>query len=149
MERDNQVGIGKFALRLVLDFSDETDAAKTKHSTTDYHFCIGKTGAMDLKKVVSAIETASKRNQLIEEDLYRETHALYHAILEAIQGVTRGQSQLGEIMRTVGLRFAVVRGKPYKNKAEGEWLAVALYGTIGAPIKGLEHETVGLGINHI
>lgn len=52
-------------------------------------------------------------------------------------------------MRTVGLRFAVVRGKPYSNQAEGEWIAVALYGTIGAPIKGLEHEAVGLGINHI
>lgn len=51
--------------------------------------------------------------------------------------------------RTVGLRFAVVRGQPYKEKMEGEWLAVAFYGTIGAPIKGLEHETMGLGINHI
>ena len=149
MENDHQVGIGKFALQLVLVFSEEFEAVGKGHSTKPYQFCIGKTGSMDLKKVVSAIETASKRNRLVEEGLYRETHALYHAILEALEGVTRGQSQLGEIMRTVGLRFAVVRGKPYSNQAEGEWIAVALYGTIGAPIKGLEHAAVGLGINHI
>ncbi|MCJ7806800.1 MAG: transcriptional regulator, partial [Clostridia bacterium] len=29
------------------------------------------------------------------------------------------------------------------------WLAVVLYGTIGAPIKGYEHETIGLGLNHL
>ncbi|PNB66901.1 transcriptional regulator, partial [Pseudomonas sp. FW305-BF6] len=78
---------------------------------------------------------------------YREVHSLYHAILEAIQGVTRGHLQLGGVLRTVGLRFAVVRGKPYKNANEGDWIAVALYGTIGAPIKGSEHESAGLGIN--
>lgn len=104
---------------------------------------------MDMQKVVSAIETAAKRHQIIDEKLYREMHALYHAILEALEGVTRGQVLLGDVMRTVGLRFSVVRGMPYENEAEGEWIAVALYGTIGAPIKGLEHETTGLGINHI
>jgi hut operon positive regulator len=69
--------------------------------------------------------------------------------MEALYGITRGQMQLGSVMRTVGLRFAVVRGNPYEDETEGEWLAVAIYGTIGAPIKGLEHETLGLGINHI
>ena len=36
-----------------------------------------------------------------------------------------------------------------RRKKEGEWVAVALYGTIGAPVKGSEHEAIGLGINHI
>ncbi|OON42936.1 anti-terminator HutP, partial [Bacillus anthracis] len=40
-------------------------------------------------------------------------------------------------------------GTPYDGKKEGEWVAVALYGTIGAPVKGSEHEAIGLGINHI
>ncbi len=91
---------------------------------------------MDLKKVISSVETAAKRNQLIDGEMYRETHALYHAIIEAAEGVTRGKLSVGEVMRTVGL-------------FEGEWIAVCFYGTIGAPIKGKEHETLGLGINHI
>jgi hut operon positive regulator len=69
--------------------------------------------------------------------------------MEALHGVTRGQVQLGSVLRTVGLRFAVVRGKPYEAETEGEWIAIALYGTIGAPVKGSEHEAMGLGINHI
>jgi len=56
---------------------------------------------------------------------------------------------LGAVLRTVGLRFSVIRGNTYESSEEGEWIAVALYGTIGAPVKGLEHEAVGLGINHI
>ncbi len=111
--------------------------------------CKGKAGSMSLQKIVAAIETAAKRENVIQEGVYREMHALYHAIMEAMHGITRGEAQLGEVLRTVGLRFAVVRGRPYDNKDEGEWIAVALYGTIGAPIKGLEHEAIGLGINHI
>jgi hut operon positive regulator len=69
--------------------------------------------------------------------------------MEALHGVTRGEMLLGSLLRTVGLRFAVLRGNPYESEAEGDWIAVSLYGTIGAPIKGLEHETFGVGINHI
>ncbi len=115
----------------------------------NWSYCTGKIGSMDSQKIVAAIETAAKRSDLVREDLYREMHALYHAIMEALTGVTRGHTQLGEILRTVGLRFSVVRGTPYESEEEGEWIAVALYGTIGAPIKGQEHETIGLGINHI
>ncbi|MBN8235050.1 hut operon transcriptional regulator HutP [Halobacillus kuroshimensis] len=111
--------------------------------------CQGKVGSMDVQKIIAAVETAAKRNDIIKEHVYRETHALYHAILEALHGVTRGQIGVGTMMRTVGLRFSVVRGRPYDHPGEGEWLAVAFYGTIGAPVKGLEHETCGLGINHI
>ncbi|TFB18900.1 hut operon transcriptional regulator HutP [Filobacillus milosensis] len=149
MNKTIQSGIGKSALQLVLANSHEIEDTKTRVIESDYSFCTGKTGSMDMQKVVSAIETAAKRNEIIDETLYREMHALYHAILEALEGVTRGQVLLGDVMRTVGLRFSVVRGRPYENEAEGEWIAVALYGTIGAPIRGLEHETTGLGINHI
>jgi hut operon positive regulator len=40
-----------------------------------------------------------------------------------------------------------IRGKVKENV--GEWVTVCMYGTIGPPIKGFEHETIGLGINHI
>lgn len=142
-----KIAIGKIAVLLAALTDDEMNAFQP--TLKDVSYCQGKVGSMNMQKVIAAVETAAKRHGLIHESQYRETHALYHAILEGIEGVTRGQTAIGEISRTVGLRFAVVRGTPYENKDEGEWIAVAFYGTIGAPIKGLEHETVGLGINHI
>lgn len=143
----HSVNIGKIAILLAT--LEEEERSVFQDQFKDYSFCSGKAGSMNMQKVISAVETAAKRNEIIKEDLYRETHALYHAILEALEGVTRGQLAIGDTMRTVGLRFTVVRGKPYAQECEGEWIAVAFYGTIGAPVKGLEHETIGLGINHI
>lgn len=142
-----EVLIGKLAVLLATLDEEETHSFQPLFK--DLQFCQGKVGAMNMEKVIAAVETAAKRENLINETLYRENHSLYHAILEALEGVTRGQFAIGDMKRTVGLRFAVVRGKPYANPQEGEWLAVAFYGTIGAPIKGLEHEVMGLGINHI
>ncbi|GAC91518.1 anti-terminator HutP [Anoxybacillus flavithermus NBRC 109594] len=141
--------IGRNAILLALMEEEEEQAVLEHLAMSRWRCCKGKVGAMELQKIVAAIETAAKRNGVVNGELYREMHALYHAVVEAMQGVTRGQVELGDFMRTVGLRFAVVRGMPYENEAEGEWIAVALYGTIGAPIRGLEHETIGLGINHI
>ncbi|MDP5275960.1 hut operon transcriptional regulator HutP [Chengkuizengella axinellae] len=134
--------IGKQAMLLLLS-EDES------YIPDDWISCTGKVGTMDSQKIVAAIETAAKNNGIINGDIYRETHALYHAIIEALHGITRGQLSIGSVLRTVGLRFSIIRGNPYEKQQEGEWIAVALYGTIGAPIKGLEHETMGLGINHI
>lgn len=139
--------IGRHATLLLLMGETHELEESTKH--LNWKSCLGKVGSMDSQKVVAAIEIAAKQQGIIQENLYRESHALYHAIMEALHGVTRGQMQLGSVMRTVGLRFAVVRGNPYVEEVEGEWLAVAIYGTIGAPVRGLEHETLGLGINHI
>ncbi|WP_174734990.1 hut operon transcriptional regulator HutP [Mesobacillus harenae] len=142
-----KVAIGKMAV-LLASLSDE-ELTFFRPSLSAVQYCQGKVGSMNMQKVISAVETAAKRNKLIHESYYRETHALYHAIMEGIEGVTRGQPAIGEMSRTVGLRFAVVRGTPYTEIGEGEWIAVAFYGTIGAPVKGAEHETIGLGINHI
>ncbi|MGP4059106.1 hut operon transcriptional regulator HutP [Halobacillus litoralis] len=141
------VKIGKLAM-LLASLSEE-ELLPFASSLEKVEYCQGKAGSMEIQKVIAAVETAAKRNELISEDVYRETHALYHAILESLEGVMRGQLGVGDMMRTVGLRFAVVRGEPYDRPGEGEWIAVAFYGTIGAPVKGLEHETFGLGINHI
>ncbi|AMA74560.1 MULTISPECIES: hut operon transcriptional regulator HutP [Aneurinibacillus] len=144
--------IGKMAMQLALLEEDEFEAedfSLARLEKLGYQYCRGKVGSMDAHKVVAAIETAAKKEQIIDGSFYREAHALYHAIIEAMQGVTRGQVQLGTVLRTVGLNFAIVRGCPYDSEREGEWIAVALYGTIGAPVRGLEHETLGLGINHI
>ncbi|PIC64319.1 transcriptional regulator [Sporosarcina sp. P13] len=114
-----------------------------------WRFGKGKVGSMESQKIVAAIETLAKRQGIVDQDVYREMHALYHAIIEAMHGVTRGQVELGGMLRTAGLRFAIVRGTPFEKETEGEWIAVAVYGTIGAPVRGFEHEAIGLGINHI
>lgn len=125
------------------------ESEKRRLSERGYGIVTGSVGTMNAEKVFAAIETAAKRESLINGS-YREEHALYHASLEAFAGVCRGQLSLGSILRTVGLSFSVVKGfrSPQEDK-DGIWLAVALYGTIGAPVKGFEHEVIGLGISHL
>ncbi|MEC1422765.1 hut operon transcriptional regulator HutP [Bacillus subtilis] len=140
--------IGRLSVLLLLNETEESTQVE-EMERDGWKVCLGKVGSMDAHKVVAAIETASKKSGVIQSEGYRESHALYHATMEALHGVTRGEMLLGSLLRTVGLRFAVLRGNPYESEAEGDWIAVSLYGTIGAPIKGLEHETFGVGINHI
>ncbi|MBY4602980.1 MULTISPECIES: hut operon transcriptional regulator HutP [Bacillus] len=140
--------IGRLSVLLLLNEAEESKQVR-ELERDGWKVCLGKVGSMDAHKVVAAIETASKKSGVIQSEGYRESHALYHATMEALHGVTRGEMLLGSLLRTVGLRFAVLRGNPYESEAEGDWIAVSLYGTIGAPIKGLEHETFGVGINHI
>ncbi|WP_142388229.1 hut operon transcriptional regulator HutP [Bacillus sp. Ru63] len=140
--------IGRLSVLLLLNEAEESTQVE-ELERDGWKVCLGKVGSMDAHKVVAAIETASKKSGVIQSGGYRESHALYHATMEALHGVTRGEMLLGSLLRTVGLRFAVLRGNPYESEAEGDWIAVSLYGTIGAPIKGLEHETFGVGINHI
>lgn len=139
--------IGQIGISLALDFYPKEDLDKIRNM--GYSFCRGSVGTMDSQKIITAIETAAKREKIINSS-YREEHALFHAILEAITGICRGDIDIGNVMRTVGLSFAIVRGSISNQSALGEsWIAVVLYGTIGAPIKGFEHETIGMGINHL
>lgn len=142
--------IGRQAIRYTFSDSEaEERQIESAFQEAGWRFGKGKVGSMEFQKIVAAIETLAKRHGIVDQDMYREMHALYHAIIEAMQGVTRGQVELGGMLRTAGLRFSIVRGTPYENAEEGEWIAVAVYGTIGAPVRGFEHEAVGLGINHI
>ncbi len=139
--------IGKVALyaALVEDAEDE----RSLTSRDGYRVVTGRVGSMDLQKIIAAIETAARREGVVSPE-YPEDHALYHAILDALHGVGRGQVALGTILRTAGLRFSVVRGPRFVGEAAGrEWVAVAVYGQIGGPTKGNEHECVGLGIYHL
>ena len=153
MSSQNPIPFSLSKLALLLPLLQEHEWQKVVEEQLQnggYRYTLGKVGAMDLMKVVAAVETAAKRNRIIDEQQYREVHALYHAIIEAVQGVGRGTMQFGEILRTVGLTFAVVRGPLLPEGFEpGEWIAVCLYGTIGAPRKGFEHEVLGFGINHV
>jgi len=156
--------IGKVTIKLVLANDREERELFLEYQELGYRAVVGKVGSMTAEKIVAAIETAVQREQLLDaaietavqreqllDNTYRHAHSLYHAIIDSFYGVCRGQLELKEILRTVGLNFAVVRGPRIVSEDvnDGEWLAVALYGTIGAPKKGFEHEVMGLGINHL
>jgi len=139
--------IGKVALYAVLE--DDPGAQTGLLNRDGYRLVVGRVGSMNLDKVIAAIETAARREGIVNPE-YPEDHALYHSILDALHGVGRGQIALGTILRTAGLRFCVVRGPQYRgDTSHGDWLAVSLYGQIGGPRKGNEHECVGLGIFHL
>lgn len=142
--------IGKTAVMYALLDGEMENQVKRKANKNGFLMIKGKVGSMNTEKIFAAVETAAQREGLIRRDHYRDTHALYHAIVEAFTGICRGQLGLGNMLRTVGLIFTVVRGpRNIEQREDGEWLAVVLYGTIGAPVKGYEHETIGLGINHL
>ena len=143
------LSIGKIASLLAL--ASEKDEAEIFKIAREHGYKLhkGRVGSMDSAKIFAAVETAAKKENLIKDN-YREEHALYHSTLEAYTGICRGQVGLGNILRTAGLGFSVVRGSRMPgDKTDGEWVAVVLYGSMGAPIKGYEHEVIGLGINPV
>jgi len=142
--------LGKTVLIFALSKGEQEAEIRQDARDKGYTLIKGQVGSMSTEKIFAAVSTASQREGLISKGCYRDTHALYHAIQEAFIGICRGQLSLGNMLRTVGLVFTVVRGpRTINHQDDGDWLAVALYGTIGAPIKGFEHEAIGLGINHI
>ncbi|UUZ93329.1 hut operon transcriptional regulator HutP [Paenibacillus sp. P25] len=146
----SQYTMGKLTSLWVMLHNEEAGTEiENEMKRRGYRYTIGKVGAMDLVKVVTAIETSAKSNKVIDPNSYREVHSLYHAIIEAIQGIGRGTVQFGDILRTVGLTFCITRGTVNISGYAEEWLSVCIYGTIGAPKKGFEHDVLGFGYNHI
>lgn len=141
------VALGKMAIEIAI--ADEEKRAKMIEEVKkrNYRVCVGKVGTMNSETVVSAILTATKRENIWDSKSFREEHALYDTIIEAFNGICRGNPALGNVFRTVGLYFVVIRG--IVNEGDGEWVTVCMYGTVGPPIKGFEHEAIGLGMNHI
>ncbi len=141
-------GIGKIALLMALNDGD-MESMQKYYASKNYVVFKGQAGSMDAKKIVAAIETAASREDIIREN-YHEEHALYHAIIEALSGYCRGQVVLGEVLRSAGLTFTIVRGTLIEDDpSSGNWIAVVLYGHIGSPRRGFEHEAVGMGIQPI
>ena len=145
----SELTIGKTALLLSIlkEDNDNSDhILRQLLKGTKYKTVTGNVGAMSINKIIATIHTAAIRENAINDSLVAN-HALYHATYECMLSLLRGQAILGELFRTAGLRYAVVVGNLYGD--EGEWIAVAMYGTIGAPIRGNEHEGFGFGICHI
>ncbi|WP_371376266.1 HutP family protein [Sporomusa aerivorans] len=143
------ISLGKLAILLVLQDETEEALLRQRSNVLGYRIYKGKVGSMDSAKIFAAVETAAKREGFISSN-YREEHALYHSILEAYQGICRGHSGLGNVMRSAGLLFCIARGpRTPGNQDDGDWIAVTMYGYMGAPMKGFEHEVLGLGMNPI
>src|SRR5690554_5654918 len=101
-------GIGKIALLLALSDGDD-EKLKKHYESKNYTIYKGQAGSMDVKKIIASIETAAYRENIINEN-YHEEHSLYHAIIEALSGYCRGQVMLGEVLRSAGLTFTIVKG---------------------------------------
>ncbi len=143
--------IGKLTISLLISAEEEEEKELTSKITKlGYRYCTGRTGTMDSKAIIAAIETTARREEIVLKDSYREEHALYHSALGALKGLCRGEVGIGSLLRTVGVKFAVLRGPMDTTKKElGEWISVGIYGTIGSPIKGFEHEAIGLDMDSI
>ncbi len=143
------LSIGKIATLMALGSDCDAKSIRKKAESGGYKVFKGRVGSMDSAKIFAAIETAAKKEEIIRP-LYREEHSIYHSILDAYSAICRGQEGLGTVLRTAGLVYSIVRGPRIPEEMnDGEWVAVVLYGNMGAPTKGYEHEVIGLGINPI
>lgn len=144
----SELTVGKTALLLSILKEDDDNSDHILRQLlkgTKYKTVTGNVGAMSINKIIATIHTAAIRENIIDDSIVAN-HALYHATYECMLSLLRGQVILGELFRTAGLRYAVVVG----NLTDAsEWIAVAMYGTIGSPIKGNEHEGFGFGICHL
>jgi len=142
--------IGYLTISLLISEEEEEKNILKKIKSLGYKICQGKIGTMESKAIIASIETAAKREGIFSAGCYREEHALYHTILNALRGLCRGEIGIGNFLRTIGIKFVVLRGPLGGTSTDsGEWISVGIYGTIGAPIKGFEHEAIGLEINNI
>jgi len=142
--------IGYLTISLLIASEEEEKELLKKISNLGYKLCQGKTGTMDSKAIIAAIETTAKREGIFQTGCYREEHAVYHAALNALRGFCRGEIGIGNFLRTVGVKFVILRGPLDTTRSDlGEWVSVGIYGMVGAPIKGFEHEAIGLEINNI
>jgi len=143
------LSIGKIAVLYAISTKSEGEEIYNKASEMGYRLYKGSVGSMDSAKIFAAVETAAKKEGLINP-IYREEHSIYHSILEAYTAICRGREGLGNVLRSAGLAFSIIRGPRIpKDTNDGEWIAIVLFGNMGAPIKGYEHEVIGMGINPV
>ncbi len=142
--------IGKLTILLLISSAEQEKELIKKINSFRYKICMGKVGTMKSEEILAAIETAARREGIFCDNSYRGEHALYHTALNALKGLCRGEIGIGNFLRTTGVKFVILRGPLDTTRNDlGEWISVGIYGMIGAPIKGFEHEAIGLDINTI
>lgn len=139
-------GLGYRAMRVLMDV---VEGAEIMPASGPYRAAIGRVGTMDTQDVYASVLTVAERAKLLDPGL-NDAHALYHATHDALLGILRDPAGLGPTLRTTALVYAILRG-PRKLELRGErdWIAVAMFGSIGAPRPAWEHDAVGLGVYNL
>ncbi|MBU4226844.1 transcriptional regulator, partial [bacterium] len=114
--------IGRLTISLLISSGEEEKELLKKVNSLGYKVCQGKAGTMDSKELIAAIETTAKREGIFRAGYYREEHALYHTTLNALRGLCRGEIGIGNFLRTIGVKFVVLRGPLDTTRDLGEWI---------------------------
>lgn len=139
-------GLGYRAMRVLMDV---VDGAEIMPVSGPYRAATGRVGTMDTQDVYAAVLTVAERAKLLDPGL-NDAHALYHATHDALLGVLRDPAGLGPTLRTTALLYAILRGPRLLGLlGERDWIAVAMFGSIGAPRPAWEHDAVGLGVYNL
>lgn len=136
-------GLGYRAIRVLMDV---VDGAEILPVSGPYRAAIGRVGTMDTQDIYAAVLAVAERAKLLDPGL-NDAHALYHATHDALTGILRDPAGLTPTLRTTALLFAILRGpRLLEVRDERDWIAVAMFGSIGVPRPAWEHDAVGLGI---
>lgn len=139
-------GLGYRALRLLLDLAE---GAEIPSLPRPYRVGLGRVGTMETQSIYAAVLACAERATVLDAGV-NDAHALYHATRDALDGVLRDAGGLGPTLRTAALLFTIVRGPRLPGlDGERDWIAVAMFGSVGAPRTGWEHDAVGLGIANL
>lgn len=139
-------GLGYRAVRVLMD---AVEGAEIAPLSGPYRAAIGRVGTMDTQEVYAAVLAAAEHASILDPG-FNDAHALYHATQDALLGILREPSGLGPTLRTAALIYVILRGPRLLGVAgERDWIAVAMFGSVGVPRPDWEHDAVGLGICHL
>ena len=139
-------GLGYRALRVLMDV---VEGAEIMPVSGPYRVAIGRVGTTDAQDIYAAVLTVAERAKLLGPGL-NDAHALYHATHDALLWILRDPAGLGPILRTTALLYAILRGPRLLDvRDERDWIAVAMFGSIGMPRPTWEHDAVGLGVYNL
>lgn len=139
-------GLGYRAMRVLMDV---VDGAEIMPVSGPYRAATGRVGTMDTQDIYAAVLTVAERASMLDPGL-NDAHALYNATHDALLGVLRDPAGLRPTFRTTALVYAILRGpRVLESRGERDWIAVAMFGSIGAPRAAWEHDAVGLGVSNL
>ena len=128
---------------------DVVEGAEIMPVSGPYRAAIGRVGTMDTQDIYAAVLTAAERAKLLDPGL-NDANALYHATHDALLGILRDPAGLAPTLRTTSLQYAIMRGPRLLGLlGERDWIAVAMFGSIGAPRPAWEHDAAGLGVYNL
>jgi len=101
--------IGKLTILLLMSSRLDEEKNLIMIKKLGYKICIGKAGSMKINTIIAAIETAARREGIYHKGIcYRGEHALYHAIVEALKGLCRGEVG-GDLLRSIRNKICYIK----------------------------------------